>query len=151
MKNTICFRQEVAIIIPFKDREAHLRALLYYLHPMLNRQRAHYCVYVAEQVLSQHSYHQFLTFVKSSPGGLVQFIHLHLWTTSCPPRLLKCPVKLATLVWMNLWSCNYTIPKMNLQTFGLHQHKAGPALRGDQGGLAPIIDMLGPQLTSLLF
>jgi len=35
-------RQKVAIIIPFKDRDAHLKTLLYYLHPMLQRQQIHY-------------------------------------------------------------------------------------------------------------
>ena len=29
--------------------------------------------------------------------------------------------------------------------------RAGPVLRGSQGGLAPPIDMLAPQLTSFLF
>ncbi|CAK8694898.1 unnamed protein product [Clavelina lepadiformis] len=42
--------QKVAIIIPFKDREAHLKTLLFYLHPMLQKQMIQYCVYVAEQL-----------------------------------------------------------------------------------------------------
>ncbi|XP_039260974.2 uncharacterized protein LOC120337292 isoform X2 [Styela clava] len=41
--------QKVAVIIPFKDRDAHLKTLLYHLHPMLMRQHIHYCIYVAEQ------------------------------------------------------------------------------------------------------
>lgn len=43
-------RQRVAILIPYKDREAHLYSLLNYLHPMLQRQHIHYCVFVIEQV-----------------------------------------------------------------------------------------------------
>jgi hypothetical protein len=42
-------RQKVAIIIPYKNREEHLRALLYRLHPMLHRQKTSYCIIVAEQ------------------------------------------------------------------------------------------------------
>jgi len=42
-------RQNVAIIIPYKNREEHLRALLNTLHPILQRQNTAYCIYVAEQ------------------------------------------------------------------------------------------------------
>ena len=43
-------RQRVAILIPYKDREAHLYSLLNYLHPMLQRQQIQYCVFIIEQV-----------------------------------------------------------------------------------------------------
>lgn len=43
-------RQRIAIIIPFRDREEHLRALLTALHPMLQRQQLHYTIFVVEQV-----------------------------------------------------------------------------------------------------
>ena len=43
-------RQRVAILIPYKDRETHLYSLLNYLHPMLQRQKVQYCVYIIEQV-----------------------------------------------------------------------------------------------------
>ena len=42
-------QQKVAILIPYKDREAHLFTLLSYLHPQLQRQGIHYCVFVVEQ------------------------------------------------------------------------------------------------------
>ncbi|CAG5101905.1 Oidioi.mRNA.OKI2018_I69.chr1.g56.t1.cds [Oikopleura dioica] len=42
-------RQNVAIIIPYKNREEHLRALLNTLHPILQRQNTAYCIYVGEQ------------------------------------------------------------------------------------------------------
>lgn len=42
-------RQKVAIIIPYKNREDHLKALLATLHPMLQRQRTAYCIFVSEQ------------------------------------------------------------------------------------------------------
>lgn len=42
-------RQQVAIIIPFKNRDEHLRALLNRLHPMLHKQNTAYCIFVAEQ------------------------------------------------------------------------------------------------------
>ena len=50
LKLSLSGRQKVAIIIPFRNRDAHLRTLLYYLHPMLMRQKLSYCIYVAEQV-----------------------------------------------------------------------------------------------------
>lgn len=43
-------RQRIAIIIPFRDREEHLRALLTALHPMLQRQQLHYTIFVVEQL-----------------------------------------------------------------------------------------------------
>lgn len=42
-------RGRVAIIIPFRDREEHLRVLLHNLHPMLQRQQLDYGIYVIEQ------------------------------------------------------------------------------------------------------
>ena len=46
----ISCREKLAIIIPFKDRDTHLRTLLYYLHPFLMKQKLHYCIYIIEQV-----------------------------------------------------------------------------------------------------
>ena len=37
------------IVIPFRNRDSHLKKLLYVLHPMLQRQRRAYCVIVSEQ------------------------------------------------------------------------------------------------------
>ncbi|XP_048825764.1 beta-1,4-galactosyltransferase 1 [Brienomyrus brachyistius] len=41
--------QKVAIIIPFRKREDHLRFWLYYLHPILQRQQLDYGVYIINQ------------------------------------------------------------------------------------------------------
>nr|XP_010947237.2 beta-1,4-galactosyltransferase 2 [Camelus bactrianus] len=41
--------QTVAVIIPFRHREHHLRYWLHYLHPILRRQRLHYGIYVINQ------------------------------------------------------------------------------------------------------
>ncbi|XP_023276447.1 beta-1,4-galactosyltransferase 1 [Seriola lalandi dorsalis] len=41
--------QKVAIIIPFRNREEHLKYWLYYLHPILHRQQLDYGVYVINQ------------------------------------------------------------------------------------------------------
>ncbi|KAJ8015554.1 hypothetical protein DPEC_G00027330 [Dallia pectoralis] len=41
--------QKVAIIIPFRNRDEHLRFWLYYLHPILQRQQLDYGVYVINQ------------------------------------------------------------------------------------------------------
>jgi len=48
-------RHRVAVIVPFRDREEHLRALLSVIHPMLQRQRLQYTVFVAEQVRTDFS------------------------------------------------------------------------------------------------
>lgn len=42
--------QKVAIIIPFRNRDEHLKFWLYYLHPILQRQQLDYGVYVINQV-----------------------------------------------------------------------------------------------------
>jgi hypothetical protein len=44
------FQNNVAIIIPIRDREEHLKILLNNLHPILHRQNLRYTVYVVEQV-----------------------------------------------------------------------------------------------------
>ena len=43
-------RHHVAVIIPFRDRQLHLRKLLAILHPMLQRQMLRYTLFVVEQV-----------------------------------------------------------------------------------------------------
>lgn len=43
-------RHRVAIIIPYRDREEHLRTLLYNLHPILMRQQIDYGIFVIEEV-----------------------------------------------------------------------------------------------------
>ncbi|CAG0914612.1 unnamed protein product [Notodromas monacha] len=48
-KNCIS-RNRVAIIVPYRDREAHLRVFLRHLHPMLRRQQLEYGIYVIDQV-----------------------------------------------------------------------------------------------------
>uniref|UniRef100_A0A8D2JDJ1 Beta-1,4-galactosyltransferase n=2 Tax=Varanus komodoensis TaxID=61221 RepID=A0A8D2JDJ1_VARKO len=42
-------RSRTAVIIPHRNRELHLRHLLYYLHPFLQRQQLHYGIYVVHQ------------------------------------------------------------------------------------------------------
>ncbi|XP_023930874.1 beta-1,4-galactosyltransferase 2 [Lingula anatina] len=39
----------VAVIIPFRDREEHLRIFLNNMHPMLQKQKLHYGIYVVDQ------------------------------------------------------------------------------------------------------
>lgn len=43
-------RHRTAIIIPHRHREHHLKFLLYYLHPFLQRQQLSYGIYVIHQV-----------------------------------------------------------------------------------------------------
>jgi hypothetical protein len=42
-------RYNVAIIVPFRDREAHLKAFLANLHPFLQRQLLAYTIFIVEQ------------------------------------------------------------------------------------------------------
>ncbi|KAG8432026.1 hypothetical protein GDO86_020156 [Hymenochirus boettgeri] len=42
-------RHKTAVIIPHRNREMHLRHLLYYLHPFLQRQQLHYRIYIVHQ------------------------------------------------------------------------------------------------------
>ncbi|CAD5115398.1 DgyrCDS4376 [Dimorphilus gyrociliatus] len=42
-------RQHLAIIIPFRDRESHLKIFLNHIHPILQRQLHNYGIYVVEQ------------------------------------------------------------------------------------------------------
>lgn len=42
-------RYKTAILIPHRNREMHLRHLLYYLHPFLQRQQLHYRIYLIHQ------------------------------------------------------------------------------------------------------
>ena len=43
-------RNKVALIIPYRDREEHLRIFLHNLHPILQRQQLDYGIYVIEEV-----------------------------------------------------------------------------------------------------
>ncbi|XP_066565964.1 beta-1,4-galactosyltransferase 3 isoform X1 [Amia ocellicauda] len=43
-------RHHTAVIIPYRNRQAHLRALLYHLHPFLQRQQLHYGIYIVHQM-----------------------------------------------------------------------------------------------------
>nr|XP_015195373.1 PREDICTED: beta-1,4-galactosyltransferase 3-like isoform X2 [Lepisosteus oculatus] len=42
-------RHHTAVIIPYRNRQAHLRALLYHIHPFLQRQQLHYGIYIVHQ------------------------------------------------------------------------------------------------------
>ncbi|XP_078738637.1 beta-1,4-galactosyltransferase 3 [Lampetra fluviatilis] len=42
-------RHRTAVVVPHRNREHHLRHLLYYLHPVLQRQQLHYTIYVVHQ------------------------------------------------------------------------------------------------------
>ncbi len=46
-------RHRTAIIIPHRNREHHLKFLLYYLHPFLQRQQLNYGIYIIQQVRLQ--------------------------------------------------------------------------------------------------
>lgn len=54
-------RHRTAIIIPHRHREHHLKFLLYYLHPFLQRQQLQYGIYIIHQVKKKMSIqHQLL-------------------------------------------------------------------------------------------
>lgn len=43
-------RYPIAVIIPYRDRESHLAVMMNNLHDFLQRQNAHYRIFVVEQV-----------------------------------------------------------------------------------------------------
>jgi hypothetical protein len=43
-------QQRLAILIPYRDRDAHLRVLLLHLHRLLQKQMTDYCIFVVEPV-----------------------------------------------------------------------------------------------------
>ncbi|XP_046405281.1 beta-1,4-N-acetylgalactosaminyltransferase bre-4-like [Ischnura elegans] len=47
-------RNKVAIIVPYRDRAEHLRALLLNLHPLLQKQQVDYGIFVIEQAGTGH-------------------------------------------------------------------------------------------------
>lgn len=42
---------KVAIIVPYRDRDEHLRTFLFNIHPMLMRQNIEYGIFIVEQVI----------------------------------------------------------------------------------------------------
>lgn len=42
-------RHKVAIVIPFRDRAAHLAVFLHNIHPFLQKQQIDYAIYIVEQ------------------------------------------------------------------------------------------------------
>lgn len=47
-------RQRVAVLVPFRHREHHLKYWLHYLHPILRRQKVAYGIYIVNQVRAAH-------------------------------------------------------------------------------------------------
>ena len=45
-------RQRVAVVVPFRDRLDHLLVFLRHIHPILQRQRLEYQIFVVEQVMN---------------------------------------------------------------------------------------------------
>ena len=43
-------RNRVAVVVPYRDRERHLRSFLFNLLPMLKRQQLDYGIYVVNQI-----------------------------------------------------------------------------------------------------
>ncbi|CAI2321733.1 unnamed protein product [Caenorhabditis sp. 36 PRJEB53466] len=46
-------RHRVAVIVPYRDREVHLRIMLHNLHAVLQKQQLDYAIFVVEQVANQ--------------------------------------------------------------------------------------------------
>ncbi|KAK6106936.1 N-terminal region of glycosyl transferase group 7 family protein [Brugia pahangi] len=67
-------RHRVAIIVPYRDREAHLRILLHNLHSLLTKQQLDYAIFVIEQ-------HENETFnrAKLMNVGYVEAMKLYDW------------------------------------------------------------------------
>ncbi|KAJ1362755.1 hypothetical protein KIN20_022423 [Parelaphostrongylus tenuis] len=67
-------RHRVAIVVPYRDRESHLRTLLHNLHSLLMKQQLDYTIIVVEQVANQ-------TFnrAKLMNVGFAEGIKLYMW------------------------------------------------------------------------
>ena len=48
-------RDTVAVIVPYRDREEHLKTFLDYMHSFLQRQPIQYIIYVVEMVRTRYS------------------------------------------------------------------------------------------------
>ncbi|VDK85087.1 unnamed protein product [Litomosoides sigmodontis] len=72
--NSCQSRHRVAIIVPYRDREAHLRILLHNLHSLLTKQQLDYAIFVVEQ-------HENETFnrAKLMNVGYVEAMKLYDW------------------------------------------------------------------------
>ena len=49
-------KHRVAIVIPYRDRLGHLRILLHFLIPVLQRQKINFRIFVVEQVYEHNAY-----------------------------------------------------------------------------------------------
>ncbi|KAE9555188.1 hypothetical protein FO519_001612 [Halicephalobus sp. NKZ332] len=67
-------RHRVAIIVPFRDRDVHLRILLHNLHSFLSKQQLDYGIFIVEQIANQ-------TFnrAKLMNVGFVEALKLYDW------------------------------------------------------------------------
>lgn len=45
-------RYKVAIVVPYRDRDLHLRLFLNYMHPFLQKQQIEYRIYIIEEVIN---------------------------------------------------------------------------------------------------
>ncbi len=46
-------RHRVALLVPYRDREQHLRVFLRHMHPILRRQQLQYAIFVINQVTGE--------------------------------------------------------------------------------------------------
>lgn len=44
------FCSAVAVVVPYRERDLHLRAFLSHIHPFLQKQQLNYTIYIVEQV-----------------------------------------------------------------------------------------------------
>ncbi len=51
--DTCVSRHRVAIIIPYRDRDRHLRGFLHNLHSLLTKQQLDYAIFAVEQIAGQ--------------------------------------------------------------------------------------------------
>ena len=53
-------REKIAILIPYRNREKHLKILLNHLHPILQRQNLYYEIFVINQVIYFHIIYSYI-------------------------------------------------------------------------------------------
>ena len=80
----------MAVIIPFRDRDFNLKALLHHLIPLLQKQFIHFRIFVVEQVMSISSEYLFtLTVVNTCVMDLTLCLHN---TKKLFTVIVRCPL-----------------------------------------------------------
>lgn len=63
-------RNKVALIVPYRRREFHLKIFLRYMHPFLQRQQLQYVIFIVEQTSKSSYFNLSLSYLCFSPNQI---------------------------------------------------------------------------------